>query len=1351
MLITEIQPPARPRQRVSAAGMSVQDLFPPDRIWKSAFTIHILKTQLNDYARIGVVDEAFRLHGIGLLIDMIMDDTRQFDHVILGRAMDCLVWFLRGLTTDLPMSDATDCLIEQPPALTTATLIKFPSEFVSRMIDICEISLSQPPELSAIRYSMTELVFKALMEAFRHQASVWKAFTEHARVVEMHLRLLLHRDTSLVVKITGMIHSFCADTTTANDATNFYMSMALAILPHVLEQQAPATQFFALATNALLRNKLLQTDEAKAREVCQLLIMSLQSYEHSESVERPIIDLKMVGLLRLLHSAIGVLQSFKKPLNMDDLAVKVFATLLFPPLTDHSSRPLVDQGTRALAYAVVWSTCESQADFAGLLAATLLPMQDATNEATAMFPGLSEWVRPAWQCSGLTNLGMTCYMNSLLQQLFANVHFRKFIFDTPVKDQKKQELLYHVKHLFARMQSDYRSVSDTSDLARVLGTQTDSQEDVHGFYEDFLSRLEANMPDEVSRLALSRFFSGSLISQIKGECGHVSPRTEPFVDLQMIVKNKVTLLDSLQEFVQGEPMEGANKYKCLSCESSTGDGRLVNAMRRSCPEKVPDNLTFCLKRFSFESMYGSESKVNDRFEFPQGIDMSRWHRAHLDDPEASIDEDLFELVGVIVHQGTLQLGHYWSYTLLRNTNLPGSRKWVKLEDRVASHCLGGIEEVQQECFGGRRHNGDERSDNAYVLFYQRKACLEEQIALPGPVQDPVTQWLLPPKVAIPPELQGSINSSNRWRNRITDLFADGFHQHILWLLSKYDRLTLESPSQPRWDSPNSDRAHPLEERASSQFAKQLSAVVATYFKRVVTCDSAAISHLDLFIANVKPLLIDEPRFAFGVLDELAQDDDWLRELVSQKLLKIRQRVLDFVLFCLANAREKDYMLYRDAFNRVRAAHAVVKDIVDPLNLNWRLYLTFAVELSQLGSWEMASVLDGGYLTWAFNTLYTPFMPDQQQKFPELLEHLQKHPSKVTALYDFLHVMLSPKLVFHEPDDQPPHHQITDDGLVLKPAEIQLLSYCRSQREATWMSCARFADWSWYVCARSFACEYTLLTRNSDWKDFGPGKLLASLMSPQNPLELRDFVTVSLKRYISCEENVLDSVLHLVLHFCTVSSDANATGVFHVLGETIHLWGRSELRFLRVAREAHNFTPCAVVSSIEHWFQFLSSKRADVREATEIWLREVVFEPGGIPDLSPLDTMRVRQTRKIVQYYIPLLMEACEGEHSRTRYESTIETLLCAEQYLKKVHMAGKARSQSSDENVRASITGPLQVELAELPLQLAELKAFRDFEKHWETDEPLPASRRSVELDSDEETTESEACEEAEDVTTSAR
>ena len=88
---------------------------------------------------------------------------------------------------------------------------------------------------------------------------------------------------------------------------------------------------------------------------------------------------------------------------------------------------------------------------------------------------------------------------------------------------------------------------------------------------------------------------------------------------------------------------------------------------RACLKDVPDNLIFQLKRFDFDMLTMMRSKINDEFRFPQRIDMTPFKVEYLSDSDASVEPDVFELVGVLVHTGTAESGHYYSYIRERPT------------------------------------------------------------------------------------------------------------------------------------------------------------------------------------------------------------------------------------------------------------------------------------------------------------------------------------------------------------------------------------------------------------------------------------------------------------------------------------------------------------------------------------------------------------------------------------------------------------------------------------------------------------------------------------------------------------
>lgn len=259
--------------------------------------------------------------------------------------------------------------------------------------------------------------------------------------------------------------------------------------------------------------------------------------------------------------------------------------------------------------------------------------------------------------------------------------------------------------------------------------------------------------------------------------------------------------------------------------------------------------------------------------------------------------------------------------------------------------------------------------------------------------------------------------------------------------------------------------------------------------------------------------------------------------------------------------------------------------------------------------------------------------------------------------------------------------------------------------------------------------------------------MALLLSSQFPPKLTEIVTSSLQEHIRSENSALPSMMHLVLHFCANSSEENSTSIFHTLATTIHLWTRSEQSFLRVAREAFKLSPLSVVSSIEHWVpKYLNSKSGAVREGTEKWLQEAVFEREPISDFPELDTSRVSQTRRLVRVCCTPVRVAYGKEEPRGKHQSTINVLLNAETYLQEVQKAGKVASKSSDKAMRASISKPLSLEIGELQQDLHDLGGFRKLAAAWEKEEPLPSTvRRSVGFESEEETTESDVYEDYED------
>lgn len=165
---------------------------------------------------------------------------------------------------------------------------------------------------------------------------------------------------------------------------------------------------------------------------------------------------------------------------------------------------------------------------------------------------------------GLRNLSNTCYLNSLITQLFMNVPFRSFILNLNVDDPvDTQNLLHAIKTLFARMQNGLVKTADTRDLAQAIKDYENNeidvtvQMDVDEFFNLLFDRIEGQIGSVEEKNAFRSFYGGKLVQQVKSkECPHISEREEPFSAIQCDIKGKTCLQDSLKAYVEGEIMEG---------------------------------------------------------------------------------------------------------------------------------------------------------------------------------------------------------------------------------------------------------------------------------------------------------------------------------------------------------------------------------------------------------------------------------------------------------------------------------------------------------------------------------------------------------------------------------------------------------------------------------------------------------------------------------------------------------------------------------------------------------------------------------------------------------------------------
>ncbi|CAH7488181.1 probable ubiquitin carboxyl-terminal hydrolase FAF-X [Phodopus roborovskii] len=422
---------------------------------------------------------------------------------------------------------------------------------------------------------------------------------------------------------------------------------------------------------------------------------------------------------------------------------------------------------------------------------------------------LTEWEylppvgpRPPKGFVGLKNAGATCYMNSVIQQLYMIPPIRNSILaiesidsntDDIFKDEKQEcenivdpkDNLFGYPHQF----EDRPTLSNVEDrkeynigvlkhLQIIFGHLAASQLQYYvprGFWQqfrlwgepinlreqhdalEFFNSLVDSLDEAFKALGhpamLSNVLGGSFADQkICQGCPHKYECEESFTTLNVDIRNHQNLLDSLEQYIKGDLLEGANAYHCEKCDKK------VDTVKRLLIKKLPTVLAIQLKRFDYDWERECAIKFNDYFEFPRELDMEPYTVAGVTKLEGdninpqtrliiqneqsetvTVESTRYRLVGILVHSGQANGGHYYSFIIQRNGKDNERGRWFKFDDGDVTECkMDDDEEMKNQCFGGEymgevfdhmmkrmSYRRQKRWWNAYILFYERMDVTDE--------------------------------------------------------------------------------------------------------------------------------------------------------------------------------------------------------------------------------------------------------------------------------------------------------------------------------------------------------------------------------------------------------------------------------------------------------------------------------------------------------------------------------------------------------------------------------------------------------------------------------------------------
>lgn len=370
---------------------------------------------------------------------------------------------------------------------------------------------------------------------------------------------------------------------------------------------------------------------------------------------------------------------------------------------------------------------------------------------------------------------------------------------------------------------------------------------------------------------------------------------------------------------------------------------------------VPDNLIFHLKRFDFDMVTMTRNKINDEFQFPEHIDMSPFNVEYLSEQNTEVQQDLFELVGVLVHSGTAESGHYYSYIRQRPTaGSPGP--WAEFNDSDVTRF--DQSKIPDQCFGGP--NGSFQSNannvrynkvwNAYMLFYQRVSSADAARSTYKPTSNDI-----PVSVPVPLDLKNHIAMDNELFIR-TYCLLDPYHAlFVQYILGRLHDLT---------DS---------ETDTNFKLVRSTAFVALDTVEQLISRSKDSMG-LDAIVSEVFKIITELPMGAYRVLEWVVERPASIRNLVLKSPhAAVRSSSFRVIAAALAKLRdlrdgaesaaekEKWQERYIDAFESVVSMLENLWSILHTASRSWDDYFEFLVLLASFGTYEVGVLLDNGFL------------------------------------------------------------------------------------------------------------------------------------------------------------------------------------------------------------------------------------------------------------------------------------------------------------------------------------------------------------------------------------------------------